>query len=283
MVRHVWTICLLALGASIAPAQEVVDTSVQFDWQGGFLELDLTVQTNPDDGAIALHRARQLANQVAPGAIYEATLPILVDSRSSVQEMAVARPSLNNDLIFFAESATADLPRPKPSLGQATMRFRVEMYPDLARLFVDHTVPFRLESVYRWVPTRNFTGIVIYAAEPIDWHGMDQSQLVQPAILPEIYDTNLRPVLQIDMMEPDYAVRWGPVAYTESTDEAPWRERIGRDPMYVMAQKVYGVYPTDILIDPDDADRLLANDHNRQLLRQGRVLVILSEQSIHHD
>jgi hypothetical protein len=134
-----------------------------------------------------------------------------------------------------------------------------------------------MERVIEWVPTREFTGVVIYAGDPMPLHGTDERVMLQPALLPEIYDENLRPVLVQDMVDPAAIERWGIVHYTRSTDADLWRDRVGSQPFRITARRAFGVLPTDILIGEEDADRLLSTEHNRQLLRDGRIVVILPD------
>lgn len=77
------------------------------------------------------------------------------------------------------------------------------------------------------------------------------------------------------MLRPDWVERWGVVAYTESTNEYEWIDRVGNDPLRILARGVFGVLPTDLIISQADADRLLAHPDNRELLREGRILVIV--------
>ena len=101
-----------------------------------------------------------------------------------------------------------------------------------------------------------------------------------PALLPEIYDTNFRPILEQDMIDPAAIERWGVAHYTDQTNPDAWRERAGTQPLRIMARRAFGIIPTDVMISPEDADRILASDHNRNLLRDGRVVIIVSSDQI---
>ena len=50
--------------------------------------------------------------------------------------------------------------------------------------------------------------------------------------------------------------------------------RVGADPMRVMALELFGDSRTDYVISREDALRILSSPGNRELLRQGRVVVV---------
>jgi len=76
------------------------------------------------------------------------------------------------------------------------------------------------------------------------------------------------------MGDPAYLSRWGVAAYSSSLDERPFLERIGYNPLRVFAIGLFGKYPTDILLSREDGYRILSRPHNRQLLKEGRILII---------
>jgi hypothetical protein len=79
----------------------------------------------------------------------------------------------------------------------------------------------------------------------------------------------------VEMLIADYLNRWGMVAYAEGFAEESYENRIGTDPLRIMARHLYGTTPTDILIAESDALKILASPENRQLLSEGRVLFLL--------
>lgn len=270
---------MLGLCVVSAVSAQPVAVSRSFDWRTGMLELSLTADVVYDDGtpAAQMFLAEQRAREAFPNILFESLLSIQVDSRSNVGQMMAANPVLADEIVGLAQTARPGLPEPATDLKSITLNYSVPIFPDLARFFVTHNIPFQMSDVIEWVPTRPFTGLVIYAAQPLPLHGTDREVQLEPALLPEIFDTEMRPILEQDMLDPDFAIRWGSVAYAESADETPWMERIGADPLRIMAREFFGVHPTDIVIGADDATRLLSLPENQRLLREGRILVIVSE------
>ncbi|MCG8480595.1 MAG: hypothetical protein MI724_15990 [Spirochaetales bacterium] len=282
MMRELLVSVMIAaslLVPAVGDAQEIVVTAeTTFQWQSGTLEMDLSavVEDRGINAPAGLHRAQQIIEREFAAQLFSGLLPLRLDSVRLVEDAVRDDPALAAQISELARRAERGLPRPEPDLRGISRTYRVPVFPDLTQLFVGHSIPFRMERVIEWIPTRDFSGIVIYAAQPLPLHGTDEEVLLAPALLPEIYDTNLRPILEQDMLDPDAIGRWGVVAYTEAADEDPWRARIGASPLRIMARQAFGILPTDIIIGEEDANRLLASAHNRELLRQGRILVILA-------
>jgi len=283
MNRSVLALCVLTtLSVSLWSQELIVSSDSRLDWQRGTLRVSMVAEAAagvPLQPGL-LHRAQQQIEATFPDALFRALLPMRVNSVETVRDVVLERPEIASQITDLSARATPGLPRPYPDLSGVQRVYEVPIFPDFVQLFVEHTIPFRMEEVISWVPTSQFTGVVIYAADPIPLRGTDQEVYPAPALLPEIYDENLRPVLEQDMLDPDAVATRGVVAYSAETGEDPWRDRIGVNPIRIMAREVYGIHPTDLIIGVEDADRILASAHNRNLLREGRILVILNEERI---
>ncbi|MFP4210823.1 MAG: hypothetical protein ACLFR8_06255 [Alkalispirochaeta sp.] len=282
MIRFVSSILFFFLSVTVSSQELVISSESRLDWQRGTLSVSMSAEA-PDDVPLQpglLHRAQQRIESEFPDALFRALLPMRVNSVETVRDVVLESPEIASQITDLAARATPGLPRPYPDLSGVQRVYDVPIFPDFVQLFVEHTIPFRMEEVISWVPTTRFTGVVIYAADAIPLRGTDRTVFPAPALLPEIYDENLRPVLEQDMIDPDAVATRGVVAYSAETNEDPWRERIGGNPIRIMAREVYGIHPTDLIIAEEDANRILGSDHNRGLLREGRILVILNEERI---
>ena len=63
--------------------------------------------------------------------------------------------------------------------------------------------------------------------------------------------------------------------YDRSVDSIALLARVGAQPLRIAAVGFYGRSPTDIVIEEHDALRILASAHNRELLRTGRIAVVM--------
>ncbi len=270
-------LAVLCGGTLAAQVDHTPEVSSAINWQTSTLEVTLTqrVDMTAGNAPARLHRAQQQIEREFGSVLFTSLLPLQIDSVRTVEDAVRDRPELAARIRELAEKAERQVPRPDLQMSQITRRHLVPIFPDLAELFIGHRIPFRMERVIEWIPTETFTGVVIHAADPLPHRGTGENVYLTPALLPEIFDTELRPVLEQDMLNPEAIRRWGVVAYTEDYDEDVWRNRIGANPLRLMAREAFGVVPTDIVIGREDANLLLSSSHNRELLREGRILVIV--------
>ena len=68
-----------------------------------------------------------------------------------------------------------------------------------------------------------------------------------------------------------------------SDDTNLYQDRVGKDPLRIKARQVYGTNRTDPVISDPDALRILTVPENLELLRHGKVVVILDKEKLVHD
>ena len=128
------------------------------------------------------------------------------------------------------------------------------------------------------MPTRNFSGLVIYAKGELPAHGKDAREAVRPAVFPKLYDEDMNLLLSVQMCDPAYLEKWGMAAYTDSEAGSAFLERIGAVPLRTVARGVFGINSTDLLLPSDAVQRLLVREANQTMLRQGRVLIVIDSE-----
>lgn len=284
-IRRLILLLLLSLTSASLLAQDSEDSPAvsTFDWTNSTLRLTVSTRLEPQgrNGAAASWEAQRRLDDLYQYQLLERLYRVPVDSQRTIGQYIEEDPSIATELLRRAANADRGVPYASRDLSHLLRDYTVRVFPDLAEIFVRHESPFRMEEVVRWLPTRRYTGVVIYAGEPLPIRGEltrdgdPQYADIEPALFPEIFDSDFRPVLQQDMLHTDWIRRWGIVAYTESFDETQWIDRIGNNPLRIMAEQIFGVRPSDIIVSVNDADRLLASSHNREILRQGRIVVIV--------
>ena len=135
----------------------------------------------------------------------------------------------------------------------------------------------------------DYTGIIIIADAELPIRGRREEALVEPCIFPKIWDTNMNLVYERNMFQPfsqtgnlmvRYASRESVFRATPSGIEGEMSVLLGPNPMRIIAREVFGINPTDPVIDREDALKILSTENNRRLLREGRVLLILNEKQL---
>ncbi len=154
---------------------------------------------------------------------------------------------------------------------------------DIGGLLVGHTVPYTPDTPLETVPSRPYTGIIIDARGNLPVQGEYTSAQTEPCFFPKVWDENMNLIYERNMVFPETAKRDGIVAYSDSIDEKEYRDRIGRDPLHITARKVYGINRTDPVISRADALKILGVPENLELLKNGRVVILIDTPLISYE
>jgi hypothetical protein len=159
-----------------------------------------------------------------------------------------------------------------------------------------------------------YTGIIIIADERLPIFGRNSTAHVLPCMLPKVWDSDMNLVYELNTIDPwrtlrpytrdknepsalpkintdenlpaDMYLKNAVVRYTErekifgpspSGLDEELEQLVGPRPLRILAQGVYGQRPTDPIINREDARIIFSNEVNRNLLREGRVAIILSK------
>ncbi|MDR0561689.1 MAG: polymerase [Spirochaetaceae bacterium] len=175
-------------------------------------------------------------------------------------------PTLSTDLTVMSAQYTVNLDRLSASL-------------------LRHTRPQDTLRVLLPAPVASYTGIIILAYESLPIHGRSVSDYAQPCIFPKIWDTDMNLIYERNMMDPAIVqtmVRYtGPESIFQATpsglDEGI-KTLVGDNPLRIIARGVFGIRPTDPIIDREDALLILSSESNRRLLREGKVAIVLNSE-----
>ena len=282
------TLCLTAIAAHTqdqAVSDQVVSHEV--DWQRGTVSIEIRrpILADAANKPSAISRVQSEIERDAVGIIAEHLLSLTLDSYYTIDEYLSSDESRIQEVLRAASQARPVDAKSSPDLQSALVLFELDLHGDLLAQFIEHTLPESIPQQLGWVPLKEYTGIVIYAAEPLPIHGTDRVELIHPALLPELYyfgDSQREIFLLADAkrMVPEYLTNWGVVRYVASVDERDLYPRVGEAPLRIMAYGGFGRYPTDIVLARSDAEQILSSEANRQLLSQGRIAVALSPSAI---
>lgn len=263
-----------------APAQgDRVDYTASVDWESQFVEIETVVVSSPETGVRTPIEAERTADRSLPDRTVSAVYNLQLDSVDTVGERLEEAPEIAAEILEAVSTPELVQRYPTADLRSIVLEHHLPLYPTVISPFVAHTRPRQPPQHVGWVATRDFTGIVIYAAEPLPVHGTDRTAYVEPALLPEIFDNSdsMRAVVTPEMVNPDTLRSRGVAAYTTSPEEAPYEDRIGLTPLRLRATGAFGASPTDLIIHEEDANMILASATNRRLIEEGRILIILND------
>jgi hypothetical protein len=168
-----------------------------------------------------------------------------------------------------------------PDLQSLSAAYSVSLAGVSADL-IRHRRPAEIPRTLTPVPVAAYTGIIIIADGELPVHGKNSAALPVPCLFPKIWDTEMNLIYERNMLEPRNAVmvRYAPADSifrpTPSGLSPEIAGLVGPSPLRLLARGVFGERPTDPIIDRADALLIISSEENRQLLREGRVVIVLN-------
>nr|MDA3938394.1 hypothetical protein [Spirochaetia bacterium] len=74
-------------------------------------------------------------------------------------------------------------------------KYSIDIYPHIAELFIKHTRETKLSPVLDFIPSADFSGIVIYVDKNLPMYGKQSSGSFNPSLFPKIFDENLNIII----------------------------------------------------------------------------------------
>jgi len=154
---------------------------------------------------------------------------------------------------------------------------------EIVRLLFKQQYPYTPREPIDIISSRPYTGIIIDARGSLPVQGEYISSIVSPCFFPEIWNEDMDLIFERDMVEQQKVNEYGIVHYDYSDDRSRYENLIGTDPLFIKAEKVYGKNRTDPVIKTDEALRILTVPENKDLLKQGKVVILLNKEQLIHD
>ena len=253
-------------------------------WNEGSHVLDITAALDKAEVNVtkARYAAERRAQEGMPAILVQSLVDLQLSSRETVGSRLQQQPALLAKLREVSSSAVKTRSHLDEDLHALVVRYTFPLFGDgsIIDVFVtrERSVPIR--RYLPFAPSKDYTGVVIYAQGKYpSWGEPGVTRSVTPALFPRIYDTDMQLVVDLARMDPVAVVEWGSVGYADTTDEVGYVERVGSDPLRVMARAVFGIASTDVVIPTKTARSLLVREGNRELLRAGRIVLIVDAQS----
>jgi hypothetical protein len=260
------------------------------DWNA--LSLSATVSISLDNYGIKLPGGRSLAEETLAVEFFSRIRPKLlalpIDSSSTLQDMMNAGSLTASGLDAIIFSVRQQSPVFSTSLSTLTSSYTMDL-KNLADLLVHHTRAAEAPRVLNSVFAGDYTGIIIVADGSLPIHGKRTQAFVLPCLLPKVWDSGMRLIYSNENVANSgdgvfkmvhYAARNSIMMPTPSGLTPEIAAITGTKPLVLLAKEVYGTRPTDIVIETEDAERILSREANRNLLRDGKVVIILRDDVI---
>jgi len=209
-------------------------------------------------------------------------LDLQVDSSSTIADL------INRGEFSLPETETIALninPLP-PALSSDMQKMTTSFIIPLSGIssaILRHSRPTQVARTLTPVSTAQYTGIVIIASENLPVYGMRNTAIAVPCLFPKIWDSDMNLVYERNMLESrnismvHYSPLKGIFQKNPSGLSPELQAVVGDKPLKIFASGVFGIKPTDLIINKNDAMLIISSEENRRLLSQGKVAIILDE------
>jgi len=272
-INRVLVFCLTLFSLS---AQDVaVKAEKLINWEDGIITIDITASSETAWTALSSrYDMDKLISKRAPVLTAEIIADIPVGSLDTIGSAILKNTSLYGDLLGLPDKVGKTFSTAAEDRKSLTVRYDIPLFPHVASLFMEREDADPVRKDLRYYPTEEFTGILIYAAEKLPLSGTNREIHLTPSILPRLFDEDQNIILDITKMEPSYLRQWGTAGFSYDRNRTFYGDRVGAFPLRTMASGVFGMNGTDLILPERAVRQILSNDHNRQLLAEGRVLII---------
>ena len=263
------------------------DSMGSVDWTRGALGFEVSFDLALSGIRLPAGRfmAEKILDETYPSILTRFLLPIKADSNSSIGSLLEKGEVSREDLDIIILGAGKIPPAVSTDLLRMTGRYTVLLDKVSAALLRHGRAR---EPIKPLIPasTADYTGIIIIAEEELPIHGRRARAFAEPCLFPKIWDTGMNLIYERNMFEPGQEAGNRMVRYslsesifrpTPSGLDEELTALVGSYPLRILTREIFGIYPTDLVIDHDDAMKILSSENNRRLLREGRVVFVLNK------
>ncbi|MDR2103456.1 MAG: polymerase [Treponema sp.] len=268
--------------------QTRIDISGSVDWDR--MEINAAVNLNLASANLRIPAERVRGEEILyaeyPRLLRPSLLNLPVDSSETLGDLLEGGEISFPAFDAFLGSAHRVPPALSADLGTLFTAVTVSLH-QVSGALIRHRRPWEAERLLSPMPGTSYTGIIIIADEALAVHGRHTTALPLPCLFPKIWDTGMNLIYERNMVDPETAAKRAIIRYaaaesifrpTPSGLSPELQELVGARPLRILARGVFGVRPTDPIIDREDALLILSSEENRRLLREGRVAIVLNQE-----
>lgn len=258
----------------IAPG---VEAELQIDWRSGESELAVVCELQPQRRLTPSLRSEclQRIERLLPEAFIQTISPLPISSERSIGDYLTDHPEFTGALSSLARNAVRDRTFFSRELSRFEAVYRFNLYPELITPLITHQRAASPQPLLEYVPTGNYSGIVLYVEQSLPLFGTPRQVPLQHALFPQVLDEELTPLIDRSMLAPETLRKRGMLAYYRSDQLEQLPSRVGEVPYYTSAQAIFGVHHTDLIVSERAARRLRASDHMFELIREGKIAIVI--------
>lgn len=275
---------LITAGLNVFAAEPCLESTSHIDWVSRDFSSSLKLDTKKAELKMpsGKKKASALIKSKMSQLIQPPLLSLYVDSSSTLEDYVIEERLSLDDVYQFIMNGykTPDVFSQDAITLCSTNTTHVDL---LGQHLVKHNYPYSPEEPIDIVPSRAYSGIIIDARGKLPVHGEFVDSTVDACFFPTIWDENMNIIYEKNGADPSVVRSSGLVAYDYSDNTDRYVSRVGTDPLYIRASEVFGINRTDPVIKRKDALKILSVPENIELLKKGKVVILLDKEQLSYD
>ncbi|MDR2596283.1 MAG: polymerase [Treponema sp.] len=281
---RVIVLLLIVFTVSTAFADTKMDITGTLEWDA--MQITAIVSLDLASSGIKLPAGRiqgeSLLNESCLKLIQPGILDLQVDSSSTISDIIDKGEFSLPEIEALVLNAISPPPSLSPDMLKMTTSYTIPL-SGVSSVILRHSRPKQVARTLTPVSAAQYTGIVIIASESLPVYGMRNTAIAVPCLFPKIWDSEMNLIYERNMLESrnismaHYSPLQGVFQKNPSGLSAELQAVVGEKPLKIFASGVFGIKPTDLIIDKNDAILIISSEENRRLLSQGKVAIILDE------
>ena len=270
--------------AASAQYNSSITAKSRVDWTTKIFTSQIELDVTDTDMKLPAGRnsAESLIRIKTPGLVKNPLLSLYVDNSSYLADR-VLDESISMEQVTKIIENGRQTPALYTSDGNGVNTLKKIDINTISRELIKHKFPYIPDEPIEIVSSRPYTGIIIDARGSIPVHGEYVKSETYPCFFPTIWDEDMNIIYEKNVADREISKQKGLVQYDWQDDFSAYEDRIGLDPLYIRAYKVFGRNRTDPIIRKNDALKILTVKKNRDLLMQGKVVILLDKKNLVYD
>jgi len=281
---------LISFSAMNVFGQEKAGISGSVEWDT--LRINAAVSLNLAQAGLKLPAGRTQGESLLSSSYLRLIEPCLlglqVDSSTTIEDLVNAGELNLEHIETISRRANSSSPALSPNMKNITTSVTIPISNISATLLTHKRASPVLKTLIP-ISTARYTGIIIIALDQLPVHGMNSAAMPVPCLFPKVWDSEMNLIYDRNMLEPQFEgtmVRYSAAQNIFQKNPSGLSEElqkvVGDRPLRIFAQGVFGIKPTDLIIEKSDAQLIISSEENRRLLSQGKVVFILDESALRY-
>jgi hypothetical protein len=278
---------VVCLGVPVRALEVRGGVTGALDWEK--MRIDAELSVNLADVGIRLPSGRTQAEEALFSEYFDSIQPLILsisfDSSTVIGDLVRSGKIPSSLIDTLALQAERKPPRYSLDFSAISSSYTIDLKNVGSRL-AGHVQAAHIARLVNPSLAADYTGIVIIAEGELPVHGRKVSTGLSPCLFPRIWDTEMNLIYDRSMTSPGSDSGFSMVHYTgmenifqnsPSGISEDLQRVVGDKPLRIIARGVFGINPTDPIIDRADAVTILSSETNKRLLNEGRVAFIVPQ------